>query len=70
MTAKEFAYAREKSFFNIGALPQNKLEFTVVLEDVTSRTYGSQRVDSILYAGCSICFVYLIDNNLRKSWRY
>ncbi|XP_051141870.1 protein argonaute 4 [Andrographis paniculata] len=33
---KQFAYDGEKSLFTVGALPRNKLEFTVVLEDVTS----------------------------------
>ncbi|KAL6615579.1 hypothetical protein ACP70R_037849 [Stipagrostis hirtigluma subsp. patula] len=33
---KDFAYDGEKSFFTIGALPQVKNEFTVVLEDVST----------------------------------
>ncbi|XP_027346753.1 protein argonaute 4-like isoform X2 [Abrus precatorius] len=33
---KDFAYDGEKSLFTIGSLPRNKLEFEVVLEDVTS----------------------------------
>lgn len=33
---KDFAYDGEKSLFTAGPLPRNKLEFTVVLEDVTS----------------------------------
>ncbi|KAI3795891.1 hypothetical protein L1987_38551 [Smallanthus sonchifolius] len=36
LEGKEFAYDGEKSLFTIGALPRNKLEFTVILEDVTS----------------------------------
>ncbi|KAL5583098.1 hypothetical protein UlMin_015540 [Ulmus minor] len=36
LSGKDFAYDGEKSLFTVGALPQNKLEFTVVLEDVTS----------------------------------
>ncbi|XP_019155598.1 PREDICTED: protein argonaute 4-like [Ipomoea nil] len=36
LAGKEFAYDGEKSLFTIGALPRNKLEFTIVLEDVTS----------------------------------
>ncbi|KAK6164049.1 hypothetical protein DH2020_000913 [Rehmannia glutinosa] len=36
LAGKEFAYDGEKSLFTVGALPRNKLEFTVVLEDVTS----------------------------------
>lgn len=33
---KDFAYDGEKSLFTIGSLPQKKLEFEIVLEDVTS----------------------------------
>ncbi|QCD79300.1 argonaute [Vigna unguiculata] len=33
---KDFAYDGEKSLFTLGSLPRNKLEFEVVLEDVTS----------------------------------
>ncbi|KAL0370296.1 UNVERIFIED_CONTAM: protein argonaute 4 [Sesamum angustifolium] len=36
LAGKEFAYDGEKSLFTVGPLPRNKLEFTVVLEDVTS----------------------------------
>ncbi|KAM7497011.1 hypothetical protein LguiA_021425 [Lonicera macranthoides] len=36
LAGKEFAYDGEKSLFTVGALPRNKLEFTVVLEDITS----------------------------------
>ncbi|OAY23969.1 protein argonaute 4 isoform X1 [Manihot esculenta] len=36
LDGKNFAYDGEKSLFTIGSLPRNKLEFTVVLEDVTS----------------------------------
>ncbi|KAM3397998.1 protein argonaute 4-like [Capsicum galapagoense] len=36
LAGKDFAYDGEKSLFTIGALPRNKMEFTVVLEDVTS----------------------------------
>ncbi|KVH87597.1 Argonaute/Dicer protein, PAZ [Cynara cardunculus var. scolymus] len=36
LAGKEFAYDGEKSLFTVGALPRNKLEFTVVLENVTS----------------------------------
>ncbi|XP_062082380.1 protein argonaute 4-like [Humulus lupulus] len=40
---KNFAYDGEKSLFTVGPLPGNKLEFTVVLEDVSSdRVNGSQ----------------------------
>ncbi|GAV84720.1 PAZ domain-containing protein/Piwi domain-containing protein/DUF1785 domain-containing protein [Cephalotus follicularis] len=33
---KDFAYDGEKSLFTVGPLPRNKLEFTVVLEDIAS----------------------------------
>ncbi|XP_009801790.1 protein argonaute 4A-like [Nicotiana sylvestris] len=36
LAGKDFAYDGEKSLFTIGALPHNKLEFTVVLEDLSS----------------------------------
>jgi len=36
LNGKEFAYDGEKSLFTIGSLPQNKLEFEIVLEDVVS----------------------------------
>lgn len=36
LAGKDFAYDGEKSLFTIGALPRNKMEFTVVLEDMTS----------------------------------
>ncbi|KAK2971923.1 hypothetical protein RJ640_011704 [Escallonia rubra] len=36
LAGKDFAYDGEKSLFTVGALPRNKLEFTVVLEDISS----------------------------------
>lgn len=50
---KEFAYDGEKSLFTVGQLPSKKLEFTVVLNDISSSMY--------LYAWCvslllPICF--------------
>ncbi|KAA8550054.1 hypothetical protein F0562_001738 [Nyssa sinensis] len=36
LAGKDFAYDGEKSLFTIGPLPRNKLEFTVVLEDIIS----------------------------------
>ncbi|XP_038901423.1 protein argonaute 4-like [Benincasa hispida] len=36
LAGKDFAYDGEKSLFTVGPLPRNKLEFTVVLEDITS----------------------------------
>ncbi|KAK4279249.1 hypothetical protein QN277_016979 [Acacia crassicarpa] len=35
LAGKDFAYDGEKSLFTVGPLPRNKLEFTVVLEDLT-----------------------------------
>lgn len=44
---KDFAYDGEKTLFTVGALPRNKLEFTVVLEDVTSaRNNGNASPDA------------------------
>lgn len=34
--AKYFAYDGEKTLFTVGALPSNKLDFSVVLEDMSS----------------------------------
>ncbi|KAI3419057.1 uncharacterized protein J3R85_013388 [Psidium guajava] len=46
LAGKDFAYDGEKSLFTVGALPRNKLEFTVVLEDVTSsRNNGNSSPD-------------------------
>ena len=39
LAGKEFAYDGEKSLFTVGPLPRNKLEFTVVLEEVSSNRY-------------------------------
>ncbi|KAF7154526.1 hypothetical protein RHSIM_Rhsim01G0196300 [Rhododendron simsii] len=36
LAGKDFAYDGEKSLFTLGPLPRNKLEFTIVLEDVVS----------------------------------
>ncbi|XP_073037967.1 protein argonaute 4-like [Primulina eburnea] len=42
LAGKVFAYDGEKSLFTVGPLPRNKLEFTVVLDDVTpSRNNGN-----------------------------
>ncbi|KAH6814845.1 Argonaute family protein [Perilla frutescens var. frutescens] len=42
LDGKKFAYDGEKSLFTIGALPQTKLDFTVILDEVTSnRNLGS-----------------------------
>lgn len=34
---KDFAYDGEKSLFTLGSLQENKLQFTVVLEELSSR---------------------------------
>ena len=36
LDGKNFTYDEGKSLFTVGSLPRNKLEFTVVFEDVTS----------------------------------
>ncbi|XP_074285545.1 protein argonaute 4-like [Silene latifolia] len=47
LAGKDFAYDGEKSLFTIGPLPSNKLEFDVVLEDVTAaRTNGNASPDA------------------------
>ena len=34
LSGKDFAYDGERTLFTLGSLARNKLEFTVVLEDV------------------------------------
>ncbi|KAL9270476.1 argonaute 4-like protein, partial [Drosera capensis] len=47
LAGKNFAYDGEKSLFTVGPLPQNKLEFTVVVEDVpSSRNNGNVSPDN------------------------
>ncbi|EEF35008.1 protein argonaute 4B [Ricinus communis] len=42
LAGKDFAYDGEKSLFTVGSLPRNKMEFTVLLDDVSSnRINGS-----------------------------
>lgn len=36
LDGKSFAYDGEKSLFTVGPLPQNKLDFIVVLDDISS----------------------------------
>ncbi|XP_062171432.1 protein argonaute 4-like [Alnus glutinosa] len=43
LAGKDFAYDGEKSLFTVGSLPRNKLEFTVVLEDVQSNRNNGNR---------------------------
>lgn len=37
LARKEFAYDGEKCLFTVGPLPQNNFEFTVILEETSSR---------------------------------
>ncbi|KAF5203307.1 argonaute [Thalictrum thalictroides] len=41
MEGKQFAYDGEKTMYTVGALPQNKYEFTVVLDEVAAKRNGS-----------------------------
>ncbi|KAL6976557.1 Protein argonaute-4, variant 2 [Sarracenia purpurea var. burkii] len=43
LAGKDFAYDGEKSLFTVGPLPRNKLEFTVVLEDISSNKINGNR---------------------------
>ncbi|PSS21604.1 Protein argonaute like [Actinidia chinensis var. chinensis] len=43
LAGKDFAYDGEKSLFTVGPLPRNKLEFTVVLEDISSNRNNGNR---------------------------
>uniref|UniRef100_A0A0E0LYI9 Piwi domain-containing protein n=1 Tax=Oryza punctata TaxID=4537 RepID=A0A0E0LYI9_ORYPU len=40
LAGKEFAYDGEKCLFTVGPLPQNNFEFTVILEESSSRAAG------------------------------
>uniref|UniRef100_A0A0D9XB38 Piwi domain-containing protein n=1 Tax=Leersia perrieri TaxID=77586 RepID=A0A0D9XB38_9ORYZ len=40
LDGKEFAYDGEKCLFTVGPLPQNHFEFTVILEETSSRAAG------------------------------
>lgn len=58
---KEFAYDGEKSLFTVGSLPRNKLEFTVVLEDVTSsRCVWYHLFQFFTVVLLSLCFLHLV----------
>ena len=39
LAGKKFAYDGEKALYTVGPLPQNKLEFTVVLEETFAMRY-------------------------------
>ena len=39
LNGKDFAYDGEKTLFTLGSLARNKLEFTVVLEDVIATRF-------------------------------
>ncbi|WOG90709.1 hypothetical protein DCAR_0309953 [Daucus carota subsp. sativus] len=36
LDGKDFAYDGKKSLFTVGALPRNKLEFTIIIQDISS----------------------------------
>lgn len=61
LNGKDFAYDGEKTLFTLGTLARNKLEFTVVLEDVTSNRLKYVWL-LILQIGfiCTIMFLQLI----------
>jgi eukaryotic translation initiation factor 2C len=58
LAGKDFAYDGEKSLFTVGSLPRNKLEFTVVLEDVQSNRYTFRVCDSFIL-GILLLSLYL-----------
>jgi len=51
LSGKDFAYDGEKTLFTLGSLARNRLEFTVVLEDVVSTSRFRCCVFSILNIG-------------------
>jgi len=51
LNGKNFAYDGEKTLFTLGSLARNRLEFTVVLEDVVSTSRFRRCVFSILNIG-------------------
>ena len=53
-SGKKFAYDGEKSLYTVGALPQNKFEFTVVLEESMAKQY----VNAILFPSLVFRFFY------------
>ena len=55
---KDFAYDGEKSLFTVGQLPNKKLDFTVVLNDVSSSRY--LYVDHGVFLFLPICFRILV----------
>lgn len=44
LDGKDFAYDGEKCLFTVGPLPQNNFEFTVILEETSSRAAGGSPV--------------------------
>lgn len=62
LNGKDFAYDGEKTLFTIGSLARNKLEFDVVLEDVTSNR--STFAWWLLILHSSIWFTYYCFCNL------
>lgn len=51
LAGKKFAYDGEKALYTVGPLPQNKLEFTVVLEETFAKRLSYY---------CSLFFVLLL----------
>jgi hypothetical protein len=51
LSEKDFAYDGEKSLCTVRSLPRNKLEFTVVFEDVQSNRYTIRVCDSFMHYG-------------------
>lgn len=70
LAGKEFAYDGEKSLFTVGSLPRNKLEFTVVLEDVTSSRCVSSLLFELLLLSCCCwcCLSMLVDCCFQEQW--
>jgi hypothetical protein len=48
LSEKDFAYDGEKSLFTVRSLPHNKLEFTVVFEDVQGKINTIRVCDSFI----------------------
>ena len=40
LDGKDFAYDGKKSLFTVGALPRNKLEFTIIIQDISSSGFS------------------------------
>lgn len=55
LAGKRFAYDGEKSLYTVGPLPQNKFEFTIVLEDSFAKWYN------LLLTGFRFCICQNLD---------